>query len=130
MLEKKRQKKFNQRAKLKGWKCGKIRYEGQSGALDCIYMKQGLVVFIEWKKPGGRLQESQKLEIEELDEQLIINGVFDDPEEAEKWLDAIDAKRHEELSDSCREIFTFSKTLCSLDGAGVRENSNFTISSP
>ena len=121
MLEKKRQKKFNQWATAKGWLVRKIRYEARSGCPDCIYIKCGIVAFIEWKKPGGLLQESQKEEIPLYDQHYMLLGIFDDPEKAKEWLELIDLQRPRILPDSWCEVFNKTKEMRVMDANGVRK---------
>lgn len=53
-------------AKANGWVCEKIERTGRGGFPDRFYAKQGRVVLVEWKRPGGRLSKQQVLRHAEL----------------------------------------------------------------
>lgn len=53
-------------AKANGWVVEKIEKTGRSGFPDRLYIKQGRVIFVEWKRPGGRLSKQQVLRHKEL----------------------------------------------------------------
>jgi len=53
-------------ATKRGWLSRRIAYEARTGAPDRIFVRHGVVVFIEFKRPGGRLSGSQVLEIKKL----------------------------------------------------------------
>ena len=59
MLEKEIEKKVCAYAKSKGWLCYKFPSPSQRGVPDRIYMKSGLIFFIEFKAPGKRATKLQ-----------------------------------------------------------------------
>lgn len=123
MLEKNKEKKFSQWATDNGWLVRKIKYVSRNGALDRLYMKSGIVAFIEWKKDASsEIQESQRLEIPELDSQFIFNIVTYDVEIAKKFLSYIDSERPRLLSSKWVQVFNQAKEMCSLDAHGIGKN--------
>ena len=53
-------------ARANGWFVEKIERTGRSGFPDRLYIKESRVVFVEWKRPGGRLSKQQVLRHAEL----------------------------------------------------------------
>ena len=53
-------------AKANGWFVEKIERTGRGGFPDRFYAKQGRVVLLEWKRPGGILSKQQVLRHAEL----------------------------------------------------------------
>lgn len=51
-----------------GWFVRKLRYPGRRGAPDKLYVKDGRVIFVEWKKPDGRRKGLQKREIRKIND--------------------------------------------------------------
>lgn len=49
-------------AEARGWVVRKMQYIGRVGCPDRFFFGFGVVVLIEFKKPGGRLRETQKKE--------------------------------------------------------------------
>ena len=53
-------------ARANGWVVEKIMRTGRNGFPDRFYAKNGQVVLIEWKRPGGRISKQQLLRHQEL----------------------------------------------------------------
>ena len=53
-------------AQSQGWYCRKWSSPSVAGVPDRIFIQAGVVVFIEMKRPGGRLTARQEREIREL----------------------------------------------------------------
>lgn len=68
------------RAEMAGWLVRKIEYPGRRGALDRMFIKDGRVVFIEFKRPGGVLDPLQEREKERLIRHGAEAYVIDDVE--------------------------------------------------
>lgn len=49
-------------AKTRGWLVRKLRWIGINGAPDRVFMRNGRVMFIEFKKPGEPLKAHQEVE--------------------------------------------------------------------
>jgi len=54
------------RARQQGWVVEKIERTGRGGFPDRFYAKNGRVVLLEWKRPGGRIGKQQELRHQEL----------------------------------------------------------------
>lgn len=68
-------------SKKLGWFVRKLQWVGRHGAPDRLFIKDGRVVFIEFKAKGKKPTENQKREIERLREQGMEVYVIDDIEE-------------------------------------------------
>lgn len=68
-------------AKAAGWKVKKISFPGSRGALDRMFVKDGRIVFIEFKRPGKlkNTSTSQDDTIKELTEAGAECHVVDTP---------------------------------------------------
>ena len=75
-------------AKRTGWLTWKMKIEGINGCPDCIFMKQGRVIWMEFKSPTGRLSAQQTLRIAELIAHGIEVHVISDPAVGIAILDA------------------------------------------
>ena len=53
-----------ERAEEAGWLVRKVQWVGRRNAPDRLFAKDGRVVFIEFKRPGGKLLRGQPREIE------------------------------------------------------------------
>ena len=84
------EKKASQWARDHGWKVRKMASPGQRAALDRIFHKQGVTAYIEFKRPGGKPTELQKIEMEELTNQWIPNACVDSVEAAVEFLNNCD----------------------------------------
>lgn len=92
MAEKHIEKSFNKWAKMRGWYCRKILGSayGKKGAFDRYYIKQGVVVFIEWKQPGGDASVHQMEEYDELIKHGANAAFHDSLEAAKAWINHFD----------------------------------------
>jgi len=70
-LEQKIQTKIIKRLRLEGWLCLKIIKLSASGFPDVLAHRGGETMYIEVKRPNGKLSEIQKLRIQELREKGI-----------------------------------------------------------
>ncbi len=66
MLEKDIEAKARKLAIADGWECYKFSSPGRRSVPDRLFIKGGRVVFIEFKRPGGRLTSGQEREIARL----------------------------------------------------------------
>lgn len=71
-----------------GWLTRKIRYEGRNSAPDRFFVKNAVVVFIEFKRPGGQIRPGQRLEIPKLKRKGALAFVFDNSDSAIALLDS------------------------------------------
>ena len=65
-LEKDLERRHAKLAAERGWLVRKVQWPGRTGAPDRMYIKDGVVVFLEWKRSGQRLRPVQEVEIEAL----------------------------------------------------------------
>ena len=65
-----------------GWFVEKIMKTGRNGFPDRFYAKDGRVLLVEWKKPGGRLSDQQLLRIDQLRAAGVEVHVCDNLEDA------------------------------------------------
>lgn len=75
-------------AKLRGWWTCKLESPTFNGVPDRVYVRRGVVRFVEWKKPGGDgvLSAQQKKRIKELTDHRIEVRVFDNMEDFKEWM--------------------------------------------
>lgn len=66
MLEKDIERKAVQAARERGWLCYKFASPAHRGVPDRIFIKDGRVVFVEFKTPKGRLIKLQERELARL----------------------------------------------------------------
>ena len=66
-------------ARATGWLAWKMKIEGRNGCPDMLFMKNGRVIFCEFKSPNGRLSVQQQLRIAELKAHGIEVYVVSDP---------------------------------------------------
>jgi hypothetical protein len=66
MLEKDIERKACEWAKSQGWLVYKFTSPNRRSVPDRLFIREGRVVFIEFKRPGGRLTEMQRREIRKL----------------------------------------------------------------
>lgn len=71
-------------ARKAGWVVAKIMRASPNGFPDRFYAKDGRVLLIEWKKPGGRLSEQQKHRHAELRAAGVEVHVVDNAEDARR----------------------------------------------
>lgn len=73
-------------AEANGWFVEKIMRTSRNGFPDRFYAKNGRVVLIEWKKPGGRLSKQQELRHAELRAAGVEVYTVDNVDEANRRL--------------------------------------------
>ena len=73
-----------------GWLAPKLQWLAQTGWPDRTFIKDGKVIFIEFKKPGGVVSKKQHHWIGRIRAQGIPVAVFDDPTEAIAFLQSHD----------------------------------------
>lgn len=78
--------KANEWAELRGWRHVGIKLATENGWPDHIYVRRGVVRWVEWKKPGGVLSAQQKLRIQELLDHGADVRVFDNIEDFKAWM--------------------------------------------
>lgn len=76
-------------AESNGWLVAKLQWLNQTGWPDRTFVKNGIVAWIEFKKPGGVISKKQKYWIGQLRLQGANVAVFDDPTMAIAWLEAL-----------------------------------------
>jgi Holliday junction resolvase len=64
--ESKRQSKIINQLTKEGWLCVKLIKTNKNGIPDLMCLKDSVTMFIEVKKPNGRLSELQKIRIKQL----------------------------------------------------------------
>lgn len=69
MLEKDIEKKVSEYAKKLGWLGTKLNSESARGWPDRLYVRNGVTVFIEFKRKGGRISALQKKRMYDLKQQ-------------------------------------------------------------
>lgn len=67
------------RAEKAGWYCRKMKWIGVDGAPDRFFAKDGRIVLIEFKTPGGKARKRQKEEHHELLAAGVEVHVADNP---------------------------------------------------
>lgn len=60
------QKEGREYAEIRGWWCIKVETPSMNGVPDFLYLRSGVYVWIEWKKPGGVLSAIQEVRIKEM----------------------------------------------------------------
>lgn len=78
-------------AKSLGWKFRKQQGQGQRGKTDRFFMKNGITVFVEFKRPGGEPTVKQYNEINNLREDGFIAEWFDSIRKFKECLLGIDS---------------------------------------
>jgi Holliday junction resolvase len=64
--EQKIQTKIINRLTKEGWLCVKLIKTSKNGIPDLMCLKEGVTIFIEVKRPNGKLSELQKIRIKQL----------------------------------------------------------------
>lgn len=101
MRETKIEKDTGDHAESLGWLVYKFVSPGTRGVPDRIYMKNGFVFFIEFKKRDEEPNGLQKKQIKNIREQKILVFVIDDIKEGIDLINTMDEKYGEEkLSDT------------------------------
>ena len=78
MLESKIQKKIINRLQEEGWLCIKLIKTTLNGIPDLICHRKGETMYIEVKRPLGKLSELQKIRIEQLRNKGIKTLIWED----------------------------------------------------
>ena len=78
-------------AKANGWLVFKFSSLSQRGVPDRLFIKDGLIVFIEFKGPGKKPTPLQAATIAKMKRFGAHVGVFDDPDAAIAWLQELEA---------------------------------------
>lgn len=87
-LEKTREDKFVEYAESKGCLCFKLRIDGINGFPDrSVFLPDGRVFFIEFKRPGGKVRPGQAEMKRQLEKRHFRVYVFDSFEDAKRMLD-------------------------------------------
>lgn len=73
-------------AVLRGWFTFKVESPTMNGLPDRMYLRRGVYVWIEWKKPGGALRPQQVVRIKEMRNHGATVYVFDNLEDAKAVL--------------------------------------------
>ena len=66
MLEQQLQKKIINQLQKEGWLCVKLIRTSLNGIPDLLCLRNGVTMFVEVKRPNGKLSELQKVRIEQL----------------------------------------------------------------
>ena len=66
-------------ARKQGWFCRKVKWLGRRNAPDRLFAKDGRLLFIEFKTPGGKPRAGQQREIKEMQAAGIEVHVCDNP---------------------------------------------------
>ena len=83
--------KFVRECVKRGWFCLKQNVMGRRGYPDRLVIKPGGIhVWIEMKRPGGKLSELQKITIENLEAQGCVVSVQFDAMEAINFMEGIE----------------------------------------
>ena len=75
-------------ARAKGIIVLKLNLIGNTGWPDRLFLYGGQVVFIEFKRPGGKLARNQPQRVATLRDAGFIVGVFDNADKAISFLDS------------------------------------------
>lgn len=74
-------------AKEKGWLCFKFMSLSNRGVPDRMFMKLGIVFFIEFKSPGKKPTKFQLLQINKIAQSGIMVFVCDDIDQGKQIID-------------------------------------------
>lgn len=85
--ESKVEKQAREYAEATGWWVAKFVSPGKKAVPDRLFIKRGIVVFIEFKRPGEEPTRQQYLRMKEMKKHGAIVRWFDSFEEAKEWLD-------------------------------------------
>ncbi|MBI1620091.1 VRR-NUC domain-containing protein [Aquamicrobium sp. cd-1] len=78
-------------ALARGWKLGwKLRIDGRNGSPDRWFLRNGVWLVIEFKRPGGKLRPQQVLRIKELRENGQPVHVIDNADVGRALIDSFD----------------------------------------
>ena len=73
-------------AERNGWLVAKLQWIGDTGWPDRTFIKNGIVAWIEFKKPGGRVSKKQRYRIQQMRDHGANVDIFDDSLVAISWL--------------------------------------------
>jgi hypothetical protein len=73
-------------AQVRGWWTIKIETPTMNGVPDRLYFRNGVYLWIEWKKPGGPLSAIQEVRIADMRKRGMTVHVFDNLADAKKVL--------------------------------------------
>ena len=85
-LEKDIERKACEWAKRQGWLAYKFTSPQRRSVPDRLFLKDGRAVFIEFKRPGGRLTAGQTRELRKLQQAGFMAEVAWSVEDAKAWL--------------------------------------------
>jgi hypothetical protein len=88
MLEKQIEQRVIKWAIERGALCLKLNLTGNTGWPDRLFCHEGRVCFIEFKRPGGKLERNQPERVLELRKRKFKVGVFDNEADAIAFLEA------------------------------------------
>ena len=88
-LEKDIERKACQWAKSQGWLVYKFTSPNYRSVPDRMFLKHGTTVFLEFKRPGGKLTEGQRREIQKLNEAGFIAEVVYSVEDVQWQLNRV-----------------------------------------
>jgi hypothetical protein len=71
---------------IRGWWTIKVESPTKNGIPDRLYLRRGVYVWIEWKKPGGTLRPIQVTRIAEMKKHGATVYVFDNLNDAKAVL--------------------------------------------
>jgi hypothetical protein len=92
MLEKEIERKACKWAKENGWLPYKFTSPAHRSVPDRIFVRNGIVAFIEFKRPGERLTAGQIRELDRLRGENVWTAVAYSVEEAQRFLQAVGTK--------------------------------------
>ena len=76
--EQKIQSKIIAKLQKENWLCVKLIRTSLNGIPDLLCLRQGVTMFVEVKRPGGKLSELQKVRVKQLQEQGFEVKVWTD----------------------------------------------------
>lgn len=77
-------------AKRLGWLGRKITFEGVNGAPDYVFMRNGVILWVEFKRPGGALSAQQVRRHAELRAQGFPVRVIDNQDAGRALFDSFE----------------------------------------
>jgi len=89
MLEKEVERRIVQYAKSRGIKTYKLNGDGDRGKPDRLFMREGVVLFLEIKRPKAKPRKLQLVQLQELNDMGFRAEWVDAPEKGFKLLDDI-----------------------------------------
>lgn len=86
-------------AKKTGWKQRKLQWIGRHGAPDRVFIKSGVILFVEFKQRGKKPTDHQAKEIAELKEAGMLVFVIDNIEAGIALLDSYRSRNYRPTDD-------------------------------